>query len=209
MKIISHRGLWRDQKEKNSLQSLLKSINLGFGFETDIRDFSNTLVISHDIPSENSLPFDDLIPHLDIEDLFYAWNIKADGLTQIITSQIPKWLISKSVFFDMSVPETMAYRKAGIPYLVRLSEYETFNDLYKDSNGVWIDSFHSQWFTSEILKKILRDNKKVFIVSSELHKRDHIAQWQDLMKFGEVKNNNVYLCTDYPEEAEEYFNGNN
>ena len=51
MKILSHRGFWREVAEKNKLVAFDYSFSLGFGTETDVRDFGGELVISHDIPN--------------------------------------------------------------------------------------------------------------------------------------------------------------
>ncbi|EOZ3523633.1 hypothetical protein Q9Q49_06045 [Campylobacter upsaliensis] len=38
MQILAHRGFWREKKEQNSLASLAKAFEMGFGIETDLRD---------------------------------------------------------------------------------------------------------------------------------------------------------------------------
>ena len=84
MRIISHRGYWKHEIEKNSLTALLRSLNTGFGLETDIRDYSGELVISHDIPGKSVLSFDDFLQcsvNLCVEkNLTLGLNIKSDGL---------------------------------------------------------------------------------------------------------------------------------
>lgn len=59
MKIISHRGLWKQPHEQNTKGALELSLSSGFGVETDIRDFNGSLVISHDIADKDSLSIDD------------------------------------------------------------------------------------------------------------------------------------------------------
>ena len=46
MKIISHRGFWKESKEKNSEAAFKRSFENGFGLETDIRDYNGDLVVS-------------------------------------------------------------------------------------------------------------------------------------------------------------------
>ena len=77
MKIISHRGFWKKASEKNSIHALKKSIEHSFGFETDLRDYKNNLVISHDVAEKE----------LKNSDLLFAWNIKSDGLSKLITNK--------------------------------------------------------------------------------------------------------------------------
>ena len=59
IKIISHRGYWTNLDEKNQKNAFKRSWDHGFGIETDIRDFNQNLVISHDMASPNCLHIDD------------------------------------------------------------------------------------------------------------------------------------------------------
>jgi glycerophosphoryl diester phosphodiesterase len=205
MKYLAHRGIWNSDEGKNSKHSIVLSLSSGFGIETDIREFNGQLVISHDIADHKSINLASLeIPKLNHNQLL-AWNVKADGLIPLIKSTFDERVLKFSVFFDMSVPETLQYCKHNLPYLVRLSEYESLNNLYNEAKGVWIDSFHCQWYDSKELDKILSNNKIVVIVSPELHKRDHLDLWQFLKEHGLHLNDKVYLCTDYPKLAKEFF----
>ena len=56
IQIISHRGFWKNDEEKNTLEAFQKSFSNGFGIETDIRDLDGRIVISHDVPHSNSEP---------------------------------------------------------------------------------------------------------------------------------------------------------
>ena len=40
MKIISHRGWWRAEIEKNTPRAFQRTLSAGFGTETDVRDFA-------------------------------------------------------------------------------------------------------------------------------------------------------------------------
>lgn len=205
MKYLAHRGMWKSNDEKNTKDAITLSLLSGFGIETDIRDYTGQLVISHDIADYKSINLASLeIQNLNHNQLL-AWNVKADGLIPLIKSMVDETILNFSVFFDMSVPETIQYKKHKLPYLVRLSEYESLNSLYNEAKGVWIDSFHGQWYDSKELDKILSDNKIVVIVSPELHKRDHLDLWQFLKEHGLHLNDKVYLCTDYPKLAKEFF----
>ncbi len=203
MEIISHRGYWSETNEKNSLVSFKKSFDIGFGIETDIRDFNDNIVISHDVPKGVEVNLDSLISIMPLDIKVIAWNIKSDGLVKKIKNLFDKNLLEKSYFFDMSIPETLVYKKEDLNYLVRLSEYETINQLYPNAKGVWLDSFHTDWWELDIIRRILEDRKKVFVVSPELHSRDHRNVWRILKEFD---NKEIILCTDFPTKAKEYFN---
>ncbi|MDB5448782.1 MAG: hypothetical protein JWQ97_4099, partial [Phenylobacterium sp.] len=51
MRIISHRGYWREPSEKNSRTAFARTLEAGFGTETDVRDLVGQLVVAHDPPS--------------------------------------------------------------------------------------------------------------------------------------------------------------
>ena len=57
MKILSHRGYWKTAEEKNTATAMHRSFSLGFGTETDVRDYNGKLVISHDIPDSSAISF--------------------------------------------------------------------------------------------------------------------------------------------------------
>lgn len=52
MQILSHRGFWKEPKEKNSIAAIDGSFREGFGLETDVRDLFvggvSEIVVSHD-----------------------------------------------------------------------------------------------------------------------------------------------------------------
>ena len=84
MEIISHRGIWDNSNQMNTLDSFEKSFQLGFGIETDLRDLGGEIVISHDIP-KNDAPtleaFFEMYKDFQNEPRL-ALNIKADGLAK-------------------------------------------------------------------------------------------------------------------------------
>ena len=47
--------------KKNTLSAFTRAFDNGFGVETDLRDYNGTLVISHDVPQEESLLFEDFL----------------------------------------------------------------------------------------------------------------------------------------------------
>ena len=203
MKIISHRGLWRTVNEQNSLTAFSKSFSHGFGIELDVRDFNNEILISHDMPSENALKLTDLIKDHKIANNILAVNVKSDGILEMVQKILNK-INCEWYFFDMTLPETVICHKKNFPFFLRVSEYEKINDLINKANGIWLDSFISTWYDDNDIKYFLNLNKKLCIVSSELHGRDHQEQWNMISKF--KSNENISICTDYPIKAQEFFN---
>ena len=58
MQILAHRGFWREKKEQNSLASLAKAFEMGFGIETDLRDGGGgggNILIYNDNPTNLSV----------------------------------------------------------------------------------------------------------------------------------------------------------
>ena len=53
-----------------------KEINPKYGLEVDIRDYNNKLVLSHDVPNEQSEDLEDFLTHIQ-ENNFLALNIKS------------------------------------------------------------------------------------------------------------------------------------
>ena len=73
--------------------------------------------------------------------------------------------------------------------------------MFEEAAGVWLDCFNSDWFYKEDIENLLNKNKKVCIVSPELHNREYKKVWE---RYKDVKD--IMICTDYPMEAVRYFN---
>ncbi len=206
--ILSHRGYWLNEKEKNSAVSFERSFSLGFGTETDIRDFQGELVISHDIPNHKNISLEKFFQIFISFDktLPLALNIKADGLQEKIKILLSKYNIENYFAFDMSVPDTLGYLRKDIKFYTRQSEYEIIPALYEEANGIWIDEFKGHWINKEIINSHLNNNKSICIVSPELHKRSYTKEWEFYKDNFEIVNNtNISICTDKPEEAKLFF----
>ena len=212
MIILSHRGLWRNDSEKNTEISFRRSFELGFGTETDVRDYCGELVISHDIAHSDSMPFLDFLEIYSSysKNLPLALNIKADGLHSKLRSALDKFKITNYFVFDMSVPDGLGYIKAGLKTFTRQSEFELNPSFYLDAHGVWLDEFDGHWINQTIVMNHLLQNKDVCIVSPELHKRTNVIEWIDYKKICDALKDkgNLMICTDFPEDAERIFNGN-
>jgi hypothetical protein len=204
MKILSHRGYWKTIQEKNSLVAFERSFELGFGTETDVRDHRGALVISHDIPRGGEMLFDDF---LDLasqyssksDPLTIALNVKADGLSAKIAEALANYEQLDCFVFDMSVPDMRAYFSAGVQAFTRMSEVEVTPIWVSSAAGVWLDSFETDWYRSEDIISILGLDKRVCIVSPELHGRPNLSLWTEIKFLSNEAR--LMLCTDSPEEA--------
>jgi hypothetical protein len=195
-RVYAHRGMW-DKAEKNSLNALLLAVNNGYAIETDIRDFRNSVVISHDPVTNN--------PEINLSQLValnskFALNIKSDGLLPLIPDMLKSNL--NYFFFDGSIPELYKYRQAGFNTAVRLSEFEP--DLPWQSPRIWLDSFESDWWLAGSLLEKYSENAEVIVVSPELHGRDNSKVWDFVRTEIHGGNTNISICTDFPREFEAF-----
>jgi hypothetical protein len=207
MHILSHRGFWQQPSEKNTLTAFRRSFELGFGTETDIRDSGGKLVIAHDIPTGDEPT---LVAVLDLMretacNRPLALNVKSDGLQAALAQTMGAYPDISYFVFDMSMPETLAYARAALPFYLRSSEYEQHLPPVAGNQGIWLDSFDSCWYDSGQLARML-ERGKVCVVSAELHRRPHLEHWNQLQATGLVSHPRLTLCTDHPVAAEEFFN---
>ena len=204
MIIISHRGLGFN-KEQNTIEAFEKCFKNDYGIETDIRDYSGKLVVSHNIGNRDSPSVEDLFALAGGYPLCeLAINIKADGIGELLCETLARHGMARYFTFDMSVPQMIEYRDIGITFFSRLSEYETSPVLLDSADGVWVDFFRADsWIDNDLVQGHLLSGKRVCIVSPELHKRGHMDFWHRLKEF---EHDNLMLCTDYPTQADDFFN---
>jgi glycerophosphoryl diester phosphodiesterase len=203
MKIISHRGFWRAEEEKNSEIAFRRSFDLNYGTETDVRDSEGQLVISHDIPQGNEMAFDSFLSIMNKKELLLAINIKADGLAQLLKKMMQKYCRSKWFVFDMSIPDMRSHLEVGNPVFARMSEVETEPAWLDRIEGIWLDSFERDWIKRELIENFIRKGKRVCVLSPEIHGRAHEPVWNTLLP--QSKEDSLILCTDIPEQAREFF----
>ncbi len=199
--ILAHRGYWKKEEEKNTKEAFKRAFDCGFGVETDLRDIKGEIVISHDMPKGNEMTFEEVLALLDGRNLPLALNIKADGMAFKIKKLLEKYNHTNYFTFDMSIPEMVVQHKMGLNVFTGISDIVPNPIMYKEAQGVWLDCFYSDWFSKKEIKEILDAGKKVCIVSPDLHKREYKNVWA---KYKDVKG--IMLCTDFPDEAKEYFN---
>ena len=120
-RVYCHRGWWSYDHEQNSDSSLARASEFGFSVETDLRNWKDEIIISHDIPQNSEFSEAGLL--LEFSTTF-ALNIKTDGLQKFFMG-VESWIESTNSFvFDGSIPQMLQYAKLGIPHAMRLSEYE-------------------------------------------------------------------------------------
>jgi len=209
MRILSHRGYWKTPPEKNTREAFQRSFELGFGTETDFRDYCGELFIAHDPPVA--------VPHVTAAQFFammaasdptlpVAINIKADGLQSMLNGALEEHGVTDYFLFDMSIPDALQSVKAGLRIFTRQSDVEPEPQLYAQAAGVWMDAFYDDsWLTSEAIRRHLDVGKSVCLVSPELHGRDHRAFWERLEADSLAGHQNLMICTDIPEQAREFF----
>ena len=208
MKVISHRGYWRNIDDQNTLTSFSNSLSKGYGIETDIRDLDGDIVISHDLPRiKNKLFIDDFLDiyktEEDYRDLWLALNIKSDGLSFELGAHIKDYDLKNYFIFDNSIPDLRTYLDLGIKFFTRQSEYESDLPFYSSASGVWLDCFEKDIEDEETILSHIKNNKLICLVSPELHGRDHLKFWNFIADF---ETDSIMLCTDYPDEAHSFFN---
>lgn len=207
MEILAHRGYWNSEIQSNSPAALKKALENGFGFESDVRDHMGKLVISHNIADETCQEAKEVFRWLAecCDKYCFAINIKADGLKDLLLEQLHESHLRNYFVFDMSVPQMVEFEQIGLTYFTRQSEVETSPAMYEGAAGVWIDGFWGdEWITEELLSRHIRAEKKVCLVSPDLHKREYKKFWECLAGF-DIDFTKVMLCTDHPEKARKFF----
>ena len=209
MIILSHRGYWKEIREKNTASAFERSFSLDFGTETDIRDYRGELVISHDIAHENCISVKDFfeIYNSFTKKLPLALNIKSDGLQSKLKLLLEDYKISNYFLFDMSVPDGLQYLNKEFTVFSRQSEYEREPSFYSHAKGVWLDEFNTHWIDKITIESHRKNNKQICIVSPDLHKRAYEKEWQHYKEIEKELNiDDLMICTDYPEKARKFFN---
>ena len=207
MVILSHRGYWKAAVEKNTRVAFQRSFELGFGTETDLRDFGGKLVISHDPPTADSLLFEDFLSlYQELgNDLPLALNVKSDGLQESAKELLARFNVKEYFFFDMSIPDALSYARKKLVFFSRRSEYELHPDLYDLAKGVWVDMFLSDWVEESDIAPYLSQDKQVCLVSPDLHQRPPEDFWRRVSQWDCALSPSLSLCTDRPEEAKGFF----
>lgn len=206
MKIIAHRGLWKDPSHQNSFDAFALSQKNHFGIETDLRSFQGKLVLSHD-------PVSNLNEIVSLEKLLELWtaspelplflNIKEDGLIPLLKNYDSLISNLNIVFFDMSLPQLLKYSEAYPKSMLatRVSEYEQVPLAKQFCSWLWVDSFHQDPKFDSFEKFVVEDQMNLAIVSPELHSRNPLSTWNQLASSSHLDSKSWVLCTDLPHDA--------
>jgi hypothetical protein len=191
----------------NTVRAFERAWSGGYGIETDLRDLNGEVVVSHDPPKRGACTMDRFLAAYAAKGtgMPLALNIKADGLQSAIATAAGKHRVQNFFLFDMSVPDSLHYLRAGLPVFVRLSEYEPETSLLDHASGVWLDAFESEWWTLDVVRSLQARGKTVAIVSPELHRRPHETLWRTLKGLEAETRQELMLCTDFPDAASEAF----
>lgn len=209
MIILSHRGYWKLEEERNRAAAFQRSFDLGYGTETDIRDIQGKLVISHDMPRGDEITFEEVLQIMDGRNLPLALNIKADGMAEEILRLLKQYNHTNYFTFDMSIPDMVMQLKTELIVFTGLSDILSPAVLLDQAKGIWLDCFNSDWYDSKLVDTYLEMGKPVCIVSADLHKRNIKRQWEIIKQCSHFSSGSLMLCTDYPEIAKEFFYGEN
>lgn len=191
-RIFAHRGLWNSVNEQNSIKAISEAIQHGFAVETDLRLYSNEIILSHDSPHEEMVRLFELEYW---EDGRFALNIKEDGLHERFVPWRSILDVNGSFFFDGSTPDMLKYFQSHMPIANRLSDVEELCKIA--SKYVWLDAFHSEWWDLGTIQKLCDLGYEVIIVSPELHGRNPADVWDKFAKLCK-SGKNVGICTDFP-----------
>ncbi len=180
MQILKHRV--------NSFDALIPEL----GLEIDVRDFNNELVLSHDLPNDNSLKLKDFLKKISPNQLL-AINIKSSEIENNLKLLLNELNISNYFTFDWPIPSLVKATKQNLVCAFRLSEYE--KDIIPNCDWVWIDCFESIWYDANFLINLKNSGLKLALVSPELHNRK-----SDLTQVKEIVNSVKVdaICTDMP-----------
>jgi hypothetical protein len=208
IEIISHRGFWLKKDYQNTIQSFENSFRKNYGVELDVRDSDSKIIVSHDVPTNKKDLFElsdvfELYNKFKKDQLTFAINIKADGLASELKYLLNHYRIDNYFTFDMSIPEMLCYKNAGLKYLSRLSEYEPNPVMLDDAVGIWLDAFESEWYDQYYISNLINIAERICIVSAELHAREYKNQWVLIKKLNDQ--NKLIICTDKPDDAKEFF----
>jgi len=209
--ILAHRGWHYQSNEKNSQVSIERALKAGFGIETDLRDYNQKVVISHDPPTDQCglLSLEWLLRYAEKirANGQIALNIKSDGLAPMISEnlRIYKNLRKNIYVFDASVPDALQYIFKDINTYSRVSEYEEMPSYGNIMSGVWIDNFGGGFPQTQSAKYFINKGISVTIVSSELHGRCHEELWRELKEAKLHLSPILQLCTDLPDRADAFF----
>ena len=190
MKIIVHR--------RNTLE-LLKSTEIKYGVEVDIRSSGNSLIIHHD-PFVSGSDFNEWINSYCHGTLIL--NVKEEGLEERLISLMHSKGINDYFFLDQSYPFLIKWSSAGERRCaVRVSEFRSVENalnLAGKIEWVWVDCFTRFPLTNSEFKTLKDAGFKICLVSPELQGRNAEKEIQKCLTYSLIKIDADAICTKYP-----------
>ena len=149
--------------------SHLKKIDKSFGIEVDLRDNFNGIYVQHD-PFKKGILFDEYIKYFNHK--FLICNIKSERIELEVARILKKKKIKNYFFLDSSFPMLVScIKKKLLNQSLRFSKFENLpnTSFFNSVKWIWLDTFDGLP-SDNIIKMIKNKNKKICLVSPELHK---------------------------------------
>lgn len=205
MKIITHRGLWTEVSQQNTLAAFKLSQQENWGIETDLRSFQGKLFLSHDpLKSSTHAP--------SLEDLLNLWadtpelpifmNIKEDGLLPLLRPFKTSIHSLNIIFFDMSIPQLIQYAKEFPRSMLatRYSEHERHPAALELCQWLWVDGFEVDPAPEDLSSFVKVKKMSIAVVSPELHSRQPQRAWNKFLAASWIPQGDLAICTDWPQK---------
>ena len=191
MKLISHRGYWEKKHQQNTYEAILLGLIFSDGIEIDLRLYKNKIIISHDSLQVGSpiLYLDKILPlSKEFPSKIWALNIKEDGISSQLITNLKNYPRLKYFCFDMSFPESYIFLKKKLKIAARISDLETENPFLSKKATFYVQDNFRKFKKIKTLYK-----KKTMFISPELHNqktsKDKIRKTLSNKKMH-------FLCTD-------------
>lgn len=220
--ILAHRANLQgpNPASENSIQTVRKALELGFGIETDLRRAGDgRFYISHDpgpITAANDFEaFAELFRAF--PDRTLAMNVKELGYeAELIALHRSGALGRSSFYFDFELLEPRNPGRsqrviqdlpggAEVKMASRLSDRAEPRSqaLTIPASIVWADEFDQLWLGREDVDAVHKTGREFFAISPELHgfsEKERLERWRQFKDWGIDG-----LCTDYALSAAEFF----
>ena len=185
----------------NTLEQLT-ACDISFGVEMDLHAYGDRLVVHHDALTTGPQLSEWLAA---FRHRFVIFNIKEEGIENLVRLAAAKAGIENYFFLDLSFPSLIKMiRKGERRVAVRVSEYEPITgalNLAGQADWVWMDLFKG-WFLSETEYLLIKEaGFKICLVSPELHGdgrgESEIRELREIMTLKGIKIDAV--CTKRPD----------